>query len=288
MSKTELLKQLLKQSGFDSPKHAINYAKKSSEQFKNARSDEQYSALTRAVWNSKATTKQELVQAMLARLQNKPKPKRYAKKSPQELEDLGTTLIEKNKNLDELRDTSIDDEYQDLIDSYNSRIFDREAEDLLLEQERTAPSSVRHIEDFDKTPKKFTQPSKALDDLITKTINSGEFIRNKRTIPDIDALIDTTTEVKSPHFAKTTVMEAAKKLKDDYNNPKDIKALLRKDNAISNAIKNYLSMGPSQQKQVDLLAGLYDNPDSWFRYNKKFINSQLKTFKDYMDELDEY
>lgn len=286
MSKTELLKQLLKQSGFDTPKHAINYAKKSSEQFKNARSDEQYSALTRAVWNSKATTKQELVQAMLARLQNKPKPKRYSKKSPQELEDLGTTLLERNKNLDDLRDTSIDDEYQDLIDSYNSRMFDREAEDLLLEQERTAPSSVRYIEDFDKTPKKFTQPSKSLQDLIAKTINSGEFIRNKRAIPDIDALIDTTTEVKAPHFAKTTVMDAAKKLKDKYNSTKDIKSLMREDKPISNAIKDYLYMSPNQQKQVDLLAGLYDNPNVWIKYNKDFIDSQLKTFKDYMNELD--
>lgn len=286
MSKTELLKQLLKQSGFDTPKHAINYAKKSSEQFKNARSDEQYSALTRAVWNSKATTKQDLVQAMLARLQNKSKPKKYSKKSPKELEDLGTALIERNKNLDDLRDTGIDAEYQDLIDAYNSRMFDREAEDLLLEQQRTAPSSVKFIKDFDKTPKKFTQRSKALDDLITKTINSGEFIRNKHATPDIDASIDTTTAIKSPHFAKTTVMDAAKRLKDKYNSTKDIKSLMKKDNAISNAIKNYLSMAPTQRKQVDLLAGLYDNPNVWFKYNKDFIDSQLKTFKNYMDDLD--
>ena len=249
MSKTELLRQLLKQSGFDTPKHAINYAKKSSEQFKNARSDEQYSALTRAVWNSKATTKQDLVQAMLARLQNKPKPKRYSKKSPKELEDLGTALIERNKNLDDLRDTSIDAEYQDLIDSYNSRMFDREAEDLLREQQRTAPSSVRSVEDFDKTPKKFTQPSKALQDLITRTVDNGEFIRNKHATPDVDASIDTTTAVKSPHFAKTTVMDAAKRLKDKYNSTKDIKSLMREDSAISNAIKNYLYMSPNQQKQ---------------------------------------
>lgn len=286
MSKTELLKQLLKQSGFDSPKHAINYAKKSSEQFKNARSDEQFSALTRAVWNSKATTKQDLVQAMLARLQNKPKPKRYSKKSPKELEDLGTALIERNKNLDDLRDTSIDDEYQNLIDSYNSRMFDREAEDLLREQQRTAPSSVRSIKDFDKTPKKFTQSSKALDDLITKTINSGEFSRNKHATPDVDVAIDTTTAIKSPHFAKTTVMDAAKRLKDKYNSTKDIKSLMREDSAISNAIKNYLSMSPNQQKQVDLLAGLYEKPNVWFKYNKDFIDSQLKTFKNYMDDLD--
>ena len=286
MSKTELLKQLLKQSGFDTPKHAINYAKKSSEQFKNARPDEQYSALTRAVWNSKATTKQELVQAMLARLQNKPKPKRYSKKSPQKLEELGTALIERNKNLDDLKDTSIDSEYQDLIDAYNSRIFDREAEDVLLEQQRTAPSEVRFIKDFDKTPKEFTQPSKALDDLITKTINSGEFIRNKHAIPDVDATIDTTTEIKAPHYAKTTVMDAAKKLKSKYNHTSDFKSSLRKNNAINNAIKNYLSMGPSQRKQVDLLAGLYNNPNVWFKYNKDFIDSQLKTFKNYMDELD--
>lgn len=286
MSKTELLRQLLKQSGFDTPKHAINYAKKSSEQFKNARSDEQYSALTRAVWNSKATTKQDLVQAMLARLQNKPKPKRYSKKSPKELEDLGTALIERNKNLDDLRDTSIDDEYQDLIDSYNSRMFDRETEDLLREQQRTAPSSVRSVEDFDKTPKKFTQRSKSLDDLITRTINSGEFIRNKHATPDVDVSIDTTTAIKSPHFAKTTVMEAAKRLKDKYNSTKDIKSLMREDSAISNAIKNYLYMSPNQQKQVDLLAGLYNKPNVWFKYNKDFIDSQLKTFKNYMDELD--
>lgn len=286
MSKTELLKQLLKQSGFDTPKHAINYAKKSSEQFKNARSDEQYSALTRAVWNSKATTKQELVQAMLDRLQNKPKPKKYSKKSRQELEDLGTDLIERNKNLDDLKDTGIDSEYQDLIDAYNSRMFDREAEDLLLEQQRTAPSSVRFVEDFNKTPQKFTQRSKALDDLITKTINSGEFIRDKHATPDVDVPIDTTTKVKDPHFAKTTVMDAAKKLKSKYNHTKDFKSSLRKNNAINNAIKNYLSMGPTQRKQVDLLAGLYDNPNVWFKYNKDFIDSQLKTFKNYMDELD--
>lgn len=70
-SKSELLLQLLDNSGFDSTKHALNYASKASEKFKSAPSSKQYRALTRALWNVKPKSKQELFNAMIARLDAK-------------------------------------------------------------------------------------------------------------------------------------------------------------------------------------------------------------------------
>ena len=219
--KTSKMYDAIYSAGFDSPDHLINYLQKSFEDFSKLPKQDQYAKITRSTYNTNPnnfSSPEELRKALIDRSRNakitRKVPKEYAnieefsnvsKKTPRyEIDDLVTQFLEKDKVLNPQYQDKIDVATQDLIDAYNSRQFDREAEDYLAELERTAPKNTKIITDFEPTTEKFKPVDQNLRKMLDEIEYKGKFIRESQTTPDVDVQIDT-TELKQPRRNTQTV-----------------------------------------------------------------------------------
>lgn len=202
-NKSELLLQLLDDTGFDSPKHALNYASKASEKFKSAPSAKQYRALTRALWNAKPKNKQELFNAMMARLDAKPSPSKHHLnfyQTEEQINKVADNLLKNSQN----PETDYAYFYQDATDflndkDYLKRLGEYRAKDVAISQKEydTSPKTRRFSEDeLQKLKKQYqdnntlsgndykisAQEQRLIDDILENSWNT----RNKRIEQEIN------------------------------------------------------------------------------------------------------
>ena len=219
--KSSKMFETLYNAGFDDTDHLISYLQKSFEDFGKLSKPDQYSTITRGTYNTNPdnfSSQKELRKALVDRIRNtkltRKTPKEYADidefrnvttKTPRyEIDDLVTQFLEKDKILNPQYQDKVDVEFQDLIDAYNSRQFDREVEDSLAELERTAPRNTKTVFDFEPTSEKFKPEDPNLRKMLDEIEYKGKFIREKQTTPDVDIQIDT-TDLKQPRKRTQTV-----------------------------------------------------------------------------------
>lgn len=219
--KSSKMVETMYSAGFDDTDRLINYLQKSYEDFGKLSKPDQYATITRGTYNTNPdnfSSQEELRKALVDRIRNtkltRKIPKEYAdiddfrnvtNKTPrQEIDDLVTQFLEKDKVLNPQYQDKVDVEFQDLIDAYNSRQFDREVEDSLFELERTAPKNTNTMIDFEPTTEKFKPVDQKLRKMLDEIEYKGQFIREKQTTPDVDVQIDTSS-LKRPRRNTQTV-----------------------------------------------------------------------------------
>ena len=219
--KTSKMFDTMYSAGFDDTDHLISYLQKAFEDFGKLSKSDQYSTITRGTYNTNPdnfSSQKELRKALVDRIRNtkltRKTPKEYANieefsnvtnKTPRyEIDDLVTQFLEKDKILNPQYQDKIDVKFQELIDAYNSRQFDREAADSLAELERTAPRNTNTVFDFEPTTEKFKPEDQKLRKMLDEIEYKGKFIRESQTTPDVDVQIDT-TDLKQPRRNTQTV-----------------------------------------------------------------------------------
>lgn len=222
-SKSELLLELLNASKFESPKHALNYASKVSNQFRNAPSANQYSALTRAVWNVKPKSKQELFNAMMTRLDAKPKRTNIHPNmlyTREQLSELADKLLKNS----EKPTTNYADYYNDAADYLADRaelkkFGKNRAKDIAISRQdaKEMYKSPRNISNYEKESIKkqiLSRPKEIvrydippqLDALIDEILNNAQEYRNSK-LDTIESIYDNADEIALDRLISTMRIE---------------------------------------------------------------------------------
>lgn len=218
-NKSELLLQLLDATGFDSPKHALNYASKVSNQFRNAPSANQYRALTRAVWNVKPKSKQELFNAMMARLDAKPKRTNIHPNmlyTREQLSELADKLLKNSGK----PTTNYADYYNDAADYLADRAElkkfgkNRAKDEALHRQDlKKLYKSPRNISNYEKEAIKrqiLSRPKEIvrydippqLDAFIDEILNNAQEYRNSK-LDTVESIYDNADEITLDRLIST-------------------------------------------------------------------------------------
>lgn len=210
-SKSELLLQLLDNSGFDSPKHALNYASKASEKFKSAPSAKQYRALTRALWNAKPKSKQELFTAMMARLDAKPGKT-----------DIRPNLLYSREQLSGIADRLLGTSEKPAT---NYADYYANAEEYLADREvlnRFGKNRAKDVTISRQDAKELYKSPRKISNLEKEAIKDEILSRPKEIVrydvpPELDALIDEILE--NSHEYRNSSLDVVESL---YDNADDI------------------------------------------------------------------